>query len=48
MLAFPDAKAGQRSELRVVLVVVAVAQRRLGPNSSGMTSTVERARSVFQ
>jgi hypothetical protein len=36
-------RAGYRSVLRVVLVVVAVAHRRLGPSSSAMTSTVERA-----
>jgi hypothetical protein len=35
-------RAGYRSELRVVLVVVAVAQRRLGPSSSASTSTVAR------
>jgi hypothetical protein len=34
--------------LRVVLVVVAVAQRRLDPSSSAAFSTVERVRSVFQ
>jgi hypothetical protein len=38
-------RAGYRSELRVVLVVVAAqAQAR----RSSVTSTVERARSVFQ
>jgi hypothetical protein len=32
--------------LRVALVVVAVAQRRLGPSSSAMTSTTDRAPSA--
>jgi hypothetical protein len=35
--------AGYYSELRVDLVVVAVAHRRDGPSSSATTSTVERA-----
>jgi hypothetical protein len=36
-------RAGYWSWLRVVLVIVAVAQRRLGPSSSASTSTRERA-----
>jgi ssDNA-binding Zn-finger/Zn-ribbon topoisomerase 1 len=36
-------RVGYRSELRVALVVVAVAHRRLGPSSSATTSTTERA-----
>jgi hypothetical protein len=36
-------RAGYWLEVLVVLVVVAVAQRRLGPSSSATTSTVERA-----
>jgi hypothetical protein len=36
-------RPGYRSWLRVVLVVVAVAHRRLGPSSSVTTSTTERA-----
>jgi hypothetical protein len=51
MLLFPTrvphrriaGRAGYWSWLRVVLVVVAVAQRRLAPSSSASTSTVERA-----
>jgi len=36
-------RVGYRSELRVALVVVAVAHRRLGPSSSATTSTTDRA-----
>src|SRR5215207_10464272 len=36
-------RAGYWLWLRVVLVVVAVAHRRLGPSSSATTSTTERA-----
>jgi hypothetical protein len=36
-------RPGYWSWLRVALVVVAVAQRRLGPNSSATTSTTDRA-----
>ena len=36
-------RVGYRSWLLVVLVVVAVAQRRLGPSSSATTSTTDRA-----
>jgi hypothetical protein len=36
-------RAGYWLELLVALVVVAVAQRRLGPSSSATTSTVDRA-----
>ena len=39
-------RAGYCSWLLVVLVVVAVAQRRLGPSSSAMTSTTDRAPSA--
>src|SRR5215216_1090542 len=35
-------RAGYWLWLRVALIVVAVAQRRLGPSSSAMTSTVDR------
>jgi hypothetical protein len=47
MLLLPTSRPARRVGywlwLRVVLVVVAVAQRRLGPSSSATTSTVERA-----
>jgi hypothetical protein len=35
-------RAGYRSQLRVALVAVVVAHRRLGPSSPATTSTVER------
>ena len=38
-----DCRPGHWLELLVALVVVAVAQRRLGPSSSATTSTTERA-----
>jgi hypothetical protein len=40
-------RAGYWSWLRVVLVVVAVAHRRLGPNSSATTSTTDRTLQAF-
>jgi hypothetical protein len=40
-------RAGDWSWLLVVLVVVAVAQRRLGPSSSAMTSTTDRGAAVL-
>jgi hypothetical protein len=44
MRCIPPRRIGRAGYwLRVVLVVVAVAQRRLGPSSSATTSTTERA-----
>ena len=47
MLLLPTSRPARRVGywlwLRVVLVVVAVAQRRLGPSSSATTSTIDRA-----
>jgi hypothetical protein len=44
MLRIPPRRIGRAGYwLRVVLVVVAVAHRRLGPSSSATTSTTDRA-----
>jgi hypothetical protein len=46
MLGVPHRRIGRTGYwlmLRVALVVVAVAQRRLGPSSSARTSTTDRA-----